>query len=174
MLGKVIHAAKEVHTFRQQHLDALRQAEIAESNRVCRELVDELRSLDKADYFETKAILLDTCGPAEARDPDELAEFINSLSGEKSPANSGLCCGPATVCACRSAGRFPARRNRRPLRRLSRAARFRRNLATTPIDKMLPLKIQDTLFFPRISDSETTSPDIEIQIIVIGKERKSW
>ena len=43
MLGKVIHAAKEVYTFKQNHLHARRQAEAAESNRVCRELAEELR-----------------------------------------------------------------------------------------------------------------------------------
>ena len=33
-----------------------------------------------------------------------------------------------------------------------RVAKFRRDVALTQVDKMLPLKVQDTPFFPRISD----------------------
>jgi hypothetical protein len=82
MLGKVIHAAKEVYTFKQNHLHARRQAEAAESNRVCRELAEELRSLDDSEIGETIFILEETSGPAEARDPDELAEAISRLPAE--------------------------------------------------------------------------------------------
>lgn len=79
MLGKVIHAAKEIHAFRLRHLDTLRQAEAAESNRLCRELAEELRSLAKPKYVVTKVILQETSGDAKARDPSELAEAINRL-----------------------------------------------------------------------------------------------
>ncbi len=83
LLGKVIHAAKEIHAFRQKYLYSLRQAAAAESDRVCRELAEELRSLDKPEYDDTEFVLEETSGPAEARDPDELAEVINRLPPEQ-------------------------------------------------------------------------------------------
>ena len=83
MLGKVIHAAKEIHAFRQKHLDALREAEAVESDRVCRELAEELRSLATSKFAKTQSILQKTSGPAEARNPDELAEAISRLPGEE-------------------------------------------------------------------------------------------
>jgi hypothetical protein len=83
MLGKVIHAAKEVYAFKEKHLNALRQAETAQSNRLCRELAEELRSLDKSDFVDTRFLLDETSRPAEARDPDELAEAINRLPAEE-------------------------------------------------------------------------------------------
>jgi hypothetical protein len=82
MLGKVIHAAKEVYAFKEKHLTALRQAETAQSNRLCRELAEELRSLKKLDFVDTTFILEETSRPAEARDPDELAQAINRLPAE--------------------------------------------------------------------------------------------
>ena len=39
-----------------------------------------------------------------------------------------------------------------PRRRLTGMAKFRRNVALTRVDKKLPLNVQDTQFFPRISD----------------------
>jgi hypothetical protein len=83
MLGKVIHAAKEIQAFKEKHLAARRQAEAAESNRVCRSLTEELWSLDKSKFAKTKCILQKTSGPAAARDPHELAEAINRLSAEE-------------------------------------------------------------------------------------------
>jgi hypothetical protein len=52
-------------------------------------------------------------------------------------------------------------------------ARFRRNVAITPVDKMFPPKVQDALFSPRISDGGIAPMDIELYIIGIRKERKS-
>ena len=86
MLGKVIHATKEIHAFRQRHLHALREAKAAGRNRVCRELAEELRKLrrlDKPEYVETKFILENTSGSAEYRDSEELAEAINRLPAEQ-------------------------------------------------------------------------------------------
>ncbi len=69
------------------------------------------------------------------------------------PTLSGRAAMLGTICACRRDGRFPARRIRWPLRgRLTRVAQFGRNVAITRVDKMLPLKVQDALFFPGISD----------------------
>ncbi len=74
---------------------------------------------------------------------------------------------------CRSDARLPARRIRWPLRRrLTRAARFGRKVAITPIAKMLPLKVQDALFFPRISDGGIAPMEIARLVSVIRKERK--
>jgi hypothetical protein len=83
MLGKVIHAAKEIHAFRQNHPPARRQAEAAESDRVCRELAEELRDLKPLQFVDTKLNLEDTSGDAQTRDPDELAEAINRLPAEQ-------------------------------------------------------------------------------------------
>ncbi len=86
MLGRVIHAAKEIYAFKQKHLHALREAEAAESNRVCRELAEELqelRRLDKSEFVETKFILDQTSGSAEYRDSEELAAAINGLPAEQ-------------------------------------------------------------------------------------------
>jgi transcriptional regulator with XRE-family HTH domain len=83
LLGKVIHAAKEIYAFKQKHLYALREAEAAERNRVCRELAEELRILDKSEFRETEFILATTGRHVDARDPEELAEVINRLSIEE-------------------------------------------------------------------------------------------
>ncbi len=79
MLGKVIHAAKEIYAFKQKHLYALRQAEAAESNRVCRELAEELRNVDKSEFGETQFLLDITSRHVDARDSEELAAVINRL-----------------------------------------------------------------------------------------------
>ncbi len=74
---------------------------------------------------------------------------------------------------CRSDGRLPARRIRWPLRRrLTRMARFGRKVAITPLAKILPLKVQDTLFFPRISDGGMAPMVVSLPVGVTGKERK--
>jgi hypothetical protein len=46
-----------------------------------------------------------------------------------------------SVCACPSGGRIAARRRRRTC-----LARCRRNVAITPVSKMLHLKVRDALF----------------------------
>jgi len=74
---------------------------------------------------------------------------------------------------CRCDARPPARRIHWPLRRrLSRVARFGRKVAIAPLDKMLPLKVQDALFFPRISDGVIAPMEIARLVSMIRKERK--
>ena len=91
--------------------------------------------------------------------------------GPQPPCRQALA---AIICACRSDGRFPARRMRWPLRRrLTRVARFRRNVAITPVDRMLPLKVQDALFFPRIPDGGIDPMGIALSYHRVRKERKS-
>ena len=51
--------------------------------------------------------------------------------------------------------------------------RLRRNVAITPIDIMVPAKVKDTPFFPRIPDGGIAPVEIAISVIVIRKERKS-
>jgi hypothetical protein len=41
------------------------------------------------------------------------------------------------------------------------------------MDRMLPLKVQDAPFFPRIADGGIAPMDIAFYIIGVGKERKS-
>ena len=43
-------------------------------------------------------------------------------------------------------------------------ARLRRKVAITLLDRMLPLKVEDTLFFPRIPDGGIAPMDIVLYI----------
>ena len=94
LLRTVIHAAKEVYTFKAGHLarrrhaeaaeaERIRAAEAAEAERVREEIAGELESLHHTDLEETREIVLDTSWETEARDPEELAEAINALPGEE-------------------------------------------------------------------------------------------
>ena len=56
---------------------------------------------------------------------------------------------------------------------MTRVARFRQNVAITPVDKMSPPKVQDALFSPRISDGGIAPMDKALYIIGVRKERKS-
>ncbi len=97
---------------------------------------------------------------------------MSAASENRTPSRQAAMLG--TICACRSGTRFPARRIRWPLRRpLTRVARFGRNVAITPIDNMLPLKVLDSPFFPRISDGGIAPLVTSRLVSVIGKERKS-
>jgi hypothetical protein len=46
-------------------------------------------------------------------------------------------------------------------------------VAITPVDKVLPLKVLDAPFFPRVSDGGIVPMVIELYTIRIRKERKS-
>ena len=96
LLRTVIHAAKEVYTFKAEHLarrraaeaaeaERVRAAEDAEAERVREEIAGELESLHHTDLKETREIVLETSWETEAREPEELAEAINALPGEEYP-----------------------------------------------------------------------------------------
>jgi hypothetical protein len=80
----------------------------------------------------------------------------------------GPCCRTTTVCARPSGGLIVARR-----RRLAGLARFRRNVAITPVSKMLHLKVQVAAFFPRISHGGIARMDTSVCIIGIRNEQKA-
>jgi hypothetical protein len=52
-------------------------------------------------------------------------------------------------------------------------ARFCRKVAIALVDRMLPLKVQDTLFFPRIPDGGIAPVAIALFVTRVRKERKS-
>jgi hypothetical protein len=88
---------------------------------------------------------------------------------QTTPAGHSLA---ATKCARTSDGRFPALRIRwARKRRLISHARFRRNVAITPISKRVHLKVQDALLFSRISDGGIAPMDIQVCIIGLRNER---
>ena len=102
------------------------------------EWAEELRSLNDSEIDETIFILEETSGPAEARDPDELAEAISRLPAEVYRKLRAMLWNDYNLDA--------------PFRWLTYMARLRRNVAITPVDKMFPPKVQDALFSPRIPD----------------------
>ena len=83
LLGKAIHAAREISKFHAQHLDCARQAQETERSRVRRDLADELHGLPKEVFRELKELLRQGCGGAPPPQPSELAKRLSNLTAEE-------------------------------------------------------------------------------------------
>jgi hypothetical protein len=120
-----------------------------------------------------QTVLEDTGRPAEARDPDELAEAINRLPVEdyrkllsmlRTDYSLSVPYRRAISCAVDAVGAEAA---------ADLLARFRRNVAITRVSKMVHLKVQDVLFLPRISGGGIASMGICLCTLGVRNEPKS-
>jgi hypothetical protein len=81
LLGKAIHAAKEIFNFDARHLDALDQAKATDRCRARRELAEEVRNLPPETFREIKIRLRDE-GATPRHTPDELLGILCDLTAE--------------------------------------------------------------------------------------------
>ncbi len=80
LLGKAIHAAKEICKFHAQHLEAVQQTQETERSRARHELAEELRGLPKNQALLFKTLLRPAGDLAPRHSPEELASILSNMS----------------------------------------------------------------------------------------------